>query len=287
MKLLPGLITTDDDDYDDDDDYCDTIDNAAANRNDANDIVVIVARATAIDSVCPRAPEQPMDLDDTAIVSSSTESELDVPAKPARKKRKLAPAKRSPKAASRGASAKPPSAADEYNAYLRSALNNRRLLDALVITRPDQLVAMASQNVQNYGDLALLEWSECVLIQLCTLKQHAVVTEFLWAQLEAAIAYNQWSMEVVHNIRTYISPNRTLLDILTKNHQYKVARHKLDPNLAFVTRPLVNYAVLQAYKLTLDVITRPLHQISRLPMTFRKMRPQKQQQPQPVSPSRL
>lgn len=157
-----------------------------------------------------------------------------------------------------------------YNKYIRSVSNNPPLLDAVLETSPEKMILLASQNVQNYTNLEFLEWSECVLIQLCTLKKPINATNLLWKQLQLLVEKDQWSMQVVHNLKRIIGVNITLLSILERNHAFKIKTHHLDPQESFVTKPLINYAVLRTYKLTLDVIMKPLSK-NRLPVRFKKV----------------
>ncbi|ACH96203.1 hypothetical protein OrNV_gp073 [Oryctes rhinoceros nudivirus] len=221
------------------------------------------------------------------LASSSSESESDVRAKPLKSKRgkrtSTASANKSPSptppdvliaststAPSETAGGQTTSSTQAYNKYIRSVSNNQPLLDAVLETCPDKMILLASQNIQNYKNLEFLEWSECVLIQLCTLKKPINATNFLWKQLQLLVEKDQWSMQVVHNLKRIIGVNVTLLSILERNHAFKIKNHQLDPQESFVTKPMINYAVLRTYKLTLDVIMKPLSK-NRLPVRFKKV----------------
>lgn len=158
----------------------------------------------------------------------------------------------------------------DYNKFIKS-IRNPALLEVALTSCPDKMIMIACQNVQNINSIDFMEWSECVLIQLCTLKKPIKFGRGLrWTNIKEKLENYQWSIEVVHNIKKFIGVNETLLQLLSRNHQYKINVHKLDSNMTFVTKALINYSVLKSYKLTLDLITKPLL-TNRLPTRFRKI----------------
>lgn len=154
--------------------------------------------------------------------------------------------------------------------YSKSIASNAPLLEAIQSKSADQMVVLASRNIQNYKNIEFLEWSEYVYIQMCTLKKSVNANSLNWDQLKVSIENYQWSMEVMHNIKKYVGSNLTLATILDRNHQYKIANHHLNPQMVFVSKPSINYAVLKNYKLTLEIITKPLL-TNRLPVRFKKV----------------
>lgn len=145
------------------------------------------------------------------------------------------------------------SLSEKYAAYMASDVKNEKFITATAAICPDKMVALAMQNIKNYENIRLLEWSECVIIQLCTIK-HEIDPTLLWPQIMTYVENHQWVLPIVHNLSKYMSSNITLLAILEKNHKYKVGRLGLNDHLAFITSPMINYSVLKTYKLTHDVI---------------------------------
>lgn len=156
---------------------------------------------------------------------------------------------------------------EKYAAYMASDVKNVKFITAAAAICPDKMVTLAVQNIKNYDNIRLLEWSEYVVIQLCTIKKEIDPT-WLWPQIMAYVENHQWVLPVIHNLAKYMSSNITLLAILEKNHEYKVARLGLDDHLVFITSPMINYSVLKTYKLTHDAI-QPLVN-SRMPSSFKK-----------------
>lgn len=156
------------------------------------------------------------------------------------------------------------SSSEKYAAYMESDLKNEKFITAAAAICPDEMVSLAMQNIKNYSNIRLMEWSECVIIQLCTIKQEIDPT-LLWAQIMTYVENNQWVVPVVNNLSKYMSSNITLLAILEANHKYKVDSLALDDHLAFITSPMINYSVLKTYKLTHDGI-QPLINIFKKPI---------------------
>lgn len=157
-----------------------------------------------------------------------------------------------------------------YTKYIKTIQNNKPLLTAVVCASPDEMIMLASQNLQNYSDIYFMEWSECIFIQLCTLKKYVPINSMMWIEVENLIENYQWAIEVVHNIKTYIGNNMTLLSIMERNHQHKITTHKMNPHMMFVSKPVINYKVLKSYKISLDIIMKPLL-TNRLPTRFKKI----------------
>lgn len=156
---------------------------------------------------------------------------------------------------------------DDYKKFLSNA-NIRDHLSGIATT--DKMILVACQNIRNRENIHLMEWSECVFIQLCTVKKPVKYLSMSWSELKNFVENCQWSIEVVHNLKKYID-NITLLSLLENNHAYKVKNHNLDINVAFVTRPRLDYKLLKSYKLTLNIITQPPVFTNRLPAKFKKM----------------
>ena len=155
---------------------------------------------------------------------------------------------------------------------LKTYADNKQMYAALLLRSPDDIIHIACQNIVNIENIAMLEWSEAVLLQLCTLKEFIVLENFLdWAQLEQFIRNNQWSVEVTFNLKKYINSKITLLSIMNSNRIQKINRYNLPKEQCFVTEPYICYEYLKTYRLNVDIIAKPYSECDFLPVKFNKI----------------
>ncbi|ATZ81518.1 hypothetical protein DiNV_CH01M_ORF37 [Drosophila innubila nudivirus] len=157
-----------------------------------------------------------------------------------------------------------------YNQYIIDSANNKSLYRALILISPDSIIEAACQNINNFHNLEMLEWSELILIQLCTLRKEIDIKILLqWPAVQLFVEHNQWSIEVTQNIKRFIGHGPTLINLLKINHNFKVSIHKMKNTKMFICTPLINYKCLLNYRITPDIIHRPYGNI--LPMKFKKL----------------
>jgi len=157
-----------------------------------------------------------------------------------------------------------------YNQYIIDSANNKSLYRALILISPDSIIETACQNINNFNNLEMLEWSELILIQLCTLRKEIDIKILLqWPAVQLFVEHNQWSIEVTQNIKRFIGHGPTLINLLKINHNFKVSMHKMKNTKMFICTPLINYKCLLNYRITPDIIHRPYGNI--LPMKFKKL----------------
>lgn len=154
--------------------------------------------------------------------------------------------------------------------YLAVASQNIPLYLAVISTTSDEMVRIACQNCFNHNNIQLLEWSEAVLIQLCTLKTCINFQLYTWKQLLDFVENNQWAVEVTQSIKDYINSSTTLARIITENHNVKINKYHMNPIAAFVSIPSINYKLLSRFKLTTDSIIKPISSFRQLPMKVKK-----------------
>lgn len=187
--------------------------------------------------------------------SEDSDSETEVQNKPSKPKR----ARRQCK----------PSSHVKLNSYVKTIYQNKPLVIAALSIYPNEIVTFASQNLQNHRDLAALEWSEYVFIQLCTLNKQINI-ESSWIEIKLFVETYQWALEVVYNIQKYIGSNNTLSSILNRNREYKITNHNIPEHVVFITKPQINYQVLKTYKLPHNALTRPFV-ANQVPARFKKI----------------
>lgn len=128
---------------------------------------------------------------------------------------------------------------------------NPKLYDALNQRNPKEMMKIAALNIDNYSNIALMEWSEQVMIQLCTPKQRINFNDLTWRVVFDLITENQWSINVLAVMKNcYAVANNNLAVIIAKNRRYKERQF---PNLVKPTEPFIsqiipiNYDFILAY----------------------------------------
>lgn len=162
---------------------------------------------------------------------------------------------------------------DNIREYAENALanNNQALCLAIALIIPEEIIQMACQNIHNFENIAILEWSEHVLIQLGNLQTEFDNRKIMWNDLMKHVLDNQWSVELTQNLKKYKNRQDTLLGLLTTNHKFKMQRYKLKSIDCFFTRPFINYTCLSEYRISTDIIAKPYSMSSRLPVKFKKI----------------
>lgn len=142
-----------------------------------------------------------------------------------------------------------------YDAFIDSIPATSSLTRIIHIDNADSMILLAGVNLQNRSDIVLMEWSEYVFIQLCTLKRIINPADYSWSHLKEYVIGYEWATEVVHNLKQFAGPNLSLMSILDTNHKYKYDSKILtDWDVVFATTPRIDYNTLQTYKLPLNAI---------------------------------
>ena len=117
------------------------------------------------------------------------------------------------------------------------------------------MVRNACINLKNINDLDLMEWSEAVMLQLCSLK-----TELDWALIDwintRSILEFQWTYEVVESLHEHTGTTDTLKDILTKNHENKIKKQYIKSHQMFHKTPKINYSLLKTFHINPELAKR-------------------------------
>ncbi|AQN78602.1 ACH96203.1 unknown protein [Kallithea virus] len=159
-----------------------------------------------------------------------------------------------------------------YEQYVSESMSNSNLYHALLLMFPETVIETACQNINNHYNLGIMEWSELVLIQLCTIRKEVDIDGLQWPQLRLFVENNQWSVELTQNIKKFIGSGFTLMNMLDINHKFKVDVHKMNNSNVFIHQPYINYQCLLSYRITPEIIRRPY--CNSLPMKFKKNIPQ-------------
>lgn len=117
-----------------------------------------------------------------------------------------------------------------------------------------KMVRTACLNSRNRENLAFMEWSEAVLLQLCHMEKRIDFTNLSWREA-LGLLVDQWLPRIIRPIRVYVGCHIVLRDILIANRHFKISSGVLsetDPR-CFVTSPSVNYRVLNGFKSSLLV----------------------------------
>lgn len=135
-----------------------------------------------------------------------------------------------------------------YYSSLNAMLHqNQPLYSALMIhTKGDDMVIRAIEHCRNTSNIDLLEWSEAILIQLCMIKNTALLS-VNWRDLKEQIVRPQWMPVISSKIHEFYGQSTCLLDILEKNHEYKIANCQMSCEYVFRNnrKPAINIQLLQ------------------------------------------
>lgn len=147
----------------------------------------------------------------------------------------------------------------------RVKVNNNNNGDDMLLVSPqlvkptrcqasEDMIKHACRHCYNTSNMSLMEWSEAVLIQLCSL---GVAFNFAlndWAGACMFVQNNEWNMEVSYNIKEHIDGRVMLSQILHRNHKIKIQNFNMHPNQIFINVPQIDYDTLKKYKLNADMI---------------------------------
>jgi hypothetical protein len=119
---------------------------------------------------------------------------------------------------------------------------NRDLFQALRFQYGNKMLQFACCNLTNFSNMALLEWSEAVLLTICA---NGNTTDFAWntwSYIFTNLQSTQWHIAVTTSIAVLHGPTKTLSQIFITNHQYKIDNCQLPANEMFVNHrmPPVN-----------------------------------------------
>lgn len=118
--------------------------------------------------------------------------------------------------------------------------------DAAQCRNVDSMVRMACINLRNINNLPIMEWSEAIMLQLCTLKIELNLKLVDWSAA-CNILKAQWSHEVVSSLRKHSGTLDPLSDIIAKNHQLKIRMSLVRPDEMFRDVPKINYELLRTF----------------------------------------
>lgn len=118
--------------------------------------------------------------------------------------------------------------------------------DAAQCRNVDSMVRMACINLRNINNLPIMEWSEAIMLQLCTLKIELNLKLVDWSAA-CNILKAQWSHEVVSSLRKHSGTLDPLSDIIAKNHQLKIRMSLVRPDEMFRDIPKINYELLRTF----------------------------------------
>lgn len=111
----------------------------------------------------------------------------------------------------------------------------------------NDIVRRAFENKDNYDNVLLLEWSEAVILQLCDVTIPLNFRRMSWKEARKVYIPNIFSKTIAITLKNNSGMNFNLDYYLQKNHNWKVKHLNMPDSDMFVTRPTINYNLLQHY----------------------------------------
>lgn len=127
------------------------------------------------------------------------------------------------------------------------------LCNFIMMKNAVDIIRTACLNSTNYKNLPILEYSESVLLQLCSMEKLDFASLTYKDAIEIAIN-GQWMPVIANPLREYINSKVTLRQILEKNHKIKLKLNMLSSeDQVFGIVPVhVHYSILVKYIPELD-----------------------------------
>jgi hypothetical protein len=142
---------------------------------------------------------------------------------------------------------------DDFYGSLVTINRNPTLEDIKQCKDVNLMVRMACINRHNIKNIAIMEWSEAVLLQLCTIHTKLDFINMNWFDA-VLVLKSQWRREVVTSLQNYVGNLETLSSIIFHNHNEKLKRGLIKTNeQMFHTNPKINYDLLKTYDAHLSV----------------------------------
>lgn len=126
--------------------------------------------------------------------------------------------------------------------------HNKHLYNAMVTSNVKEMLEYACSHIRNTQNLELMEWSECVFIQLCTLHTRIDFDNYVWSTLLDFVLRYEWSMELYVNLKN-LDRDSTLSRILIENRKFKNSQHPMVDKV-FISKPFINYGLLSTFVVT-------------------------------------
>lgn len=126
---------------------------------------------------------------------------------------------------------------------------NPELYEAIVCSDAREIVRKALINRHNWNNLAMLEWSEGVMLQLCYLHEPLDLSLLTWKRVLDLLRM-QWRREVMLPIVETVGRHATLASILRENHERKLRHGFLggdDQRVFHETPPGVSHRVIRTF----------------------------------------
>lgn len=148
---------------------------------------------------------------------------------------------------------------DPTKEQLAEALaTNRDYYAALILSSADDMVEMACLNISNRGNMQLLEWSECVLIQICNLSTLIDFKKYVWTSLMEFVNRHEWVMPLHYCMNRFVGSCTLLSQKLIANRKYKSSISPMSDVDVFIKQPPFNYTALKMYNVTFKEASRSL-----------------------------
>lgn len=124
---------------------------------------------------------------------------------------------------------------------------DEKLEDVQTIPTIQDIIRRAFENKDNYDNVLLLEWSEAVILQLCDVTTPLNFRGMSWKEARKIYLPNIFSKTIAITLKNNSGLNFNLDYYLQKNHNWKVKHLNMSDTDMFVTRPAINYTLLQHY----------------------------------------
>lgn len=110
------------------------------------------------------------------------------------------------------------------------------------------MIRTACHNRYNFENFELLEWSEAVLLQLCSIDEPLDFKNLDWQAVKRILYYRQWCSEITNPLQEYVGSKERVSNIIIRNHVRKVALGLIEPKEMFTLdarkRLAINYRLL-------------------------------------------
>lgn len=138
---------------------------------------------------------------------------------------------------------------------------DEKLEDVHAIQTIQDMIRLAFENKDNYENLLLLEWSEAVILQLCDVTAPLNFRGMSWKEARKVYIPNIFSKTIAITLKNNSGLNFTLDYYLQKNHNWKVKQLNMPDTEMFVTRPTINYNLMQHYTETREPNYTPIKRL--------------------------
>lgn len=136
-----------------------------------------------------------------------------------------------------------------------------KLEDVQTIPTIQDIIRRAFENKDNYDNVLLLEWSEAVILQLCDVTTPLNFRRMSWKEARKIYLPNIFSKTIAITLKNNSGLNFNLDYYIQKNHNWKVKHFNMPDSDMFVTRPTINYNLLQHYTETREPNYTPIKRL--------------------------